>query len=89
LMMTLYPEKATLTSVSQDGIPIPLSQIAPIYQTVTYGNNVTIPNGGTGTVQPGYGIPYSNIGVHIGITVKFPQHDYNKGRKETTRHYRR
>jgi hypothetical protein len=68
LSMSLYPSGETLTAVSVNGVAYPTTSVSTTYQSVTIGNNITIPAGNnSGTIQPAYAIPFSHMGIHIGM----------------------
>jgi len=94
LSMSLYASEDDLTeiTVTQYGMTTayPASSVPPNQPVaIKYGKNVTIPAGTNGTPQPSYALPFSNVGVHFGVTMKFAHHNYNKGRDTTPRHYSR
>jgi hypothetical protein len=95
LSLSLFPSEDDLTSVTvtQYGVSTtyPGSSIPPSQGgVVQYGKNITISASSIyNTPQPTYSIPFSNVGIHFGIMVKFPHHDYNKGRGSSRRDYSR
>jgi hypothetical protein len=89
LSMSLYPSGETLSAVSVNGVAYPTSAVSGTYQTITIGNNITIPAGNnTGTIQPSYAIPFSNMGIHIGMVHVIGSLSHSSGGHKIVRHSR-
>ena len=88
LSMSLNPRESDLKSITVNGAPYPLSAISPSQLTIQYSKSITV-SPGTNNQQPTYSIPFSNVGIHLGMTIKFQHEDHSKGRYVTPRQFHR
>jgi len=65
LSLSVYAKEADVTSVTSNGRSYPLSQVSgPL--VVKYSKNTSVDS--NGTTAPTYSQPFSNVGLHVGIS---------------------
>jgi outer membrane protein W len=66
MSMSVYIKQAQLTAVTENGVSYPTSQV-PGNQVINYSKSITADS--TGANQPAYSQPFSNVGIHFGVSI--------------------
>lgn len=78
LSSSLFIKQADLVNASENGQNIPLSAISGP-QTVKYSKSVSVDT--TGTMQPTYSQPFSNIALQFGVCFTLSHHSHRAARR--------
>ncbi len=78
LSLSIYTKSSEIVSLKENGSPLSLSYISSPLVT-TYSKNAVIDT--SGTVQPAYSMPFSNVGFHVGFCYTLSDRSRSSGRK--------
>jgi len=82
LSLSVNIKQSDLTGVTANGQSVSLSQVSGP-QTVTYSKNASVDS--TGTKEPTYSQPFSNIAINLGVSFKLGRNSHSKSHGRNSR----
>jgi opacity protein-like surface antigen len=73
LSLSAFIKQSDLTTWTENGQSVALSNYAPYPTTVKYSKNVTVDTSIANASQPTYSQPFSNMGINVGITIRLSE----------------